>query len=113
MSAQSIRQTLIWSLVATMVWSTIMYVIEDESTISGTLAMSPVLFVIMFFTMRMTNRFTGALTRRMIVKRSDPERSAAADASTDAESGPVAASSMRPEHAQRRRTRRRRRRGRR
>ena len=109
MGAQSIRQTLIWSLVATMAWSTITHVIEDDSTIAGTLAMSPVLFVIMFFTMRMTNRFTGALTRRFIVKQPDPERSAAADAASE----PVAATSMRPEHAQRRRTRRRRRRGRR
>lgn len=105
MAVQSIRQTIIWSLVATTIWSAIAHRFSDDATILGTLAMSPVLLVIMFFTMRMTNRFTGAVTRRFVAKRPDAE--------SDATPEPAEATSMRPEHAQRRRTRRRRRRGRR
>lgn len=107
MGVQSIRQTLIWSLVATTIWSSIVH-FTSGGTIGVTLATFPLLFVIMFFTMRVTNRFTGALTRRWISKRPDAERAAAPDAASE----PVEATSMRPEHAQRRRTRRKRRRGR-
>ena len=107
MGAQSTRQTIIWSLAATTVWSVIIHV-TSNGTLFVTLATFPLLFAIMFLTMRATNRVTGALTRRWL-KRPDAQSGPTADAAPE----PAEATSMRPEHAQRRRTRRRRRRGRR
>ena len=90
---QPVWTTLLLSAFAVAAWAAISVFWGDQPVL-GTLALTPVFFAIVFFTMRMTNRVTGGLLNRFGPKPPEPPE-------------PTPPSSDRPEHAQRRRRRRR------
>ena len=96
---QSIGTTLMLSVLAVGVWA-LLSIVWGGQPVIATAVLAPVFLAIVFFTMRMTNRFTGGLLNRFGPKPPEPK-------------APTPPSSERPDHAQRRRQRRRRGRGRR
>ena len=94
---QSLRSSLVYAAVATAVWA-LVSVRWSDTTPRAALVLAPVFFVMIFFTMRITNRLTEMIAKRFVkppAARGAPGRAAPEP------------SSERPEHAQRRRSTRR------
>ncbi len=91
--SQSLRSTLIWAFLATAIWGVVSIQTQDMP-VKTALFLAPFFFAVLFFTMRLTNRIGDAIARR-----------AAARAALNAPPprAPLAPSTERPEHAQRRR----------
>lgn len=90
---QSVRATLVLSVLAVSVWG-VLSVVWGGQPVVFTAVISPIFLGAIFFTMRMTNRITGGLLNRFGPTPPEPPP-------------PTPPSSERPEHAQRRRDQRR------
>ncbi|MPZ97933.1 MAG: hypothetical protein GEU80_01130 [Dehalococcoidia bacterium] len=110
MQTHSLGYTLVWALVLTVAWFAIAAVLTDTYQESGPVEIgltALIFFLIIFTTMRLTNRVTLWVGKRMGMEPRGPGNRGRRAAATPAE--PAPSTTERPEHAQRRRQRRRRR----
>ncbi|MFA7250058.1 MAG: hypothetical protein WC273_10555 [Dehalococcoidia bacterium] len=94
---QSLRTTLLFSLVATAIWSVVL-VYTDGGTWTDAAIRAPLFFAMIFFTMLASNRLTSWLANRIATRE-------AAKAAASRGPAVVPPSSERADHNQRRRQR--------